>query len=194
MRWLIACAALLGATLHAQDVVNADTIKHGSKGFIFTTADERYELQLAARLQFRFATPFDQDPVTNDDFSTEPQTTFKVNRARLKIGGHAYQPWLKYYFEYELGQSNLLDFKVMVERWPWLSFKAGQWKTDYNRERVISSGEQQTVERSLINRPFTLDRQQGICIYGHLKGKGIADFNYWLSMLTGMGRGATTND
>jgi len=82
----------------------------------------------------------------------------------------------------------------MIERYPWLSFKAGQWKTDYNRERIISSGQQQMVDRSIINRPFTLDRQQGVSVYGHIDGSGVADFNYWVSVLTGDGRGATTSD
>ncbi len=169
-------------------------IKHSSKGFEISSADNNYLIQIAARLQFRFATPADQDPATFDDFATEKKNIFKVNRARLKIGGHAYKPWLKYYFEYELSQSNLLDFRVMVEKYKWLSLKVGQWKTDYNRERVISSGEQQMVERSLITKPFTLDRQQGIELYGHLAGKGAANFNYWVSVLTGMGRGSRTND
>jgi phosphate-selective porin len=70
----------------------------------------------------------------------------------------------------------------------------GQWKIHFNRERIISSGQQQTVERSILTRPFTIDRQQGISFYGRLKGKSIADFNYWFSVLTGTGRGSRSND
>lgn len=169
-------------------------IEHTSEGFEFTSKDGLFQLQLAGRLQFRFATPNDQDPITYDDFDTELKNIFKVNRARLKLGGHAYQPWLRYYLEYELGSSQLLDFRVMVEKWPWLSFKVGQWKTEYTRERVISSGKQQMMERSIINRPFTLDRQQGLTVYGHLDGQGMADFNYYLAVLTGNGRGTSEND
>lgn len=169
-------------------------VRYGDKGFEFVTKDNKFLLQVQSRLQFRFATPYDQDPLTYDDFNKEKQSTFKINRARLKIGGHAFEPWLKYYWEYELSQSNLLDFRIMIEKWKWLSFKIGQWKTEYTRERFISSGEQQLVDRSLINRPFTVDRQLGVGVYGHLKGKGIADFNYWAAALTGMGRGNGTND
>ncbi len=169
-------------------------IKHTNKGFVFATRDGKFELQLASRIQFRYATPDDQNPVNFDDFNNGNADNFKINRARLKIGGHAYQPWIKYYFEYELSQSNLLDFRVMVEKIPWLKVKFGQWKVEFTRERFISSGDQQLVDRSIINRPFTLDRQQGVTIYGHLKEKGIADFNYWAALLTGTGRGATFND
>tara|TARA_R110002020_G_scaffold215346_3_gene422526 strand:+ start:13875 stop:15149 length:1275 start_codon:yes stop_codon:yes gene_type:complete len=169
-------------------------LNHTSKGFILKTEDGKYEMQIAARLQLRFAVPDDQDPITFADFRNQDQRIFKINRARLKIGGHAYQPWLKYYFEYELSRSLLLDYRVMIEKWPWLNFKAGQWKVEFTRERFISSGDQQMVDRSLLNRKFTVDRQQGVEVYGNLDGGGIANFNYWAAVLTGMGRGATQND
>lgn len=168
--------------------------QYSSRGFQFSTNDGLYRLQLAGRLQFRFATPTDQDPITYDDFFEQEQTLFKINRARLKVGGHAYKPWVSYYFEYELSASRLLDFRVMIEKWPWLSFKFGQWKSEYSRERVISSGKQQMMERSIINRPFTLDRQQGATVYGRWDGGGLADFNYHILVLTGTGIGARTND
>ncbi|MTH14052.1 porin [Flavobacterium sp. LC2016-01] len=177
-----------------KDTTKLINVSYGSKGIELRTRDNKFLFQLQSRLQFRFSTPNDTDPLTYDDYSQEAKTTFKINRARLKIGGHAFHPWLKYYWEYELSQSNLLDFRLMIEKWEWLSFKAGQWKVEYTRERFISSGEQQTVDRSLINRPFTADRQMGVEVYGHLKGAGIADFNYWAAALTGTGRGNTTND
>lgn len=173
---------------------SAGTIRYGSKGFEFNTRDNRFLLQIGGRLQFRFSTPEDQDPVTFDDFVDEKATQFKINRARLKIGGHAYKPWIKYYFEYELAQSNLLNFTIKLEKWEWLRFQVGQWKVEYSRERLIGSGEQQMIDRSVINRPFTLDRQQGVGVYGRLDGGGAADLSYWAAVLTGTGRGASTND
>lgn len=181
-------------TVKQETVLKEKAIRHTSKGFVFTTADEKFELQIASRLQFRFAVPDDQDPITFNDFNNQDVKLFKINRARLKIGGHAYQPWLKYYFEYELGQSILLDFRIMLEKWPWLKFKAGQWKVEFTRERFISSGNQQLVDRSLLNRIFTVDRQQGVSVYGNLDGGGAANFNYWLGAFTGTGRGTRFND
>ena len=193
--FLVSIISLPAFSQESQDsVIRQANIRHSSKGFEFSTSDGNFLLQFASRLQFRFASPSDQNPVTFDDFDDQNQRLFKINRARLKIGGHAYRPWLKYYFEYELSQSNLLDFRVMVEKWPFLNFKFGQWKVEFTRERFISSGEQQLVERSLINRAFTLDRQQGMTIYGNLDGGGIAHFDYWVAMLTGTGRGASSND
>jgi hypothetical protein len=112
----------------------------------------------------------------------------------MKIGGNAFKPWFKYYLEYELFSANLLDFRLMLEKLPYLKLKVGQWKVQYNRERIISSGKQQTMDRSLITRPFAIDRQQGVSLYGRLQGNGLVDFNYWASVFMGTGRSATAND
>lgn len=169
-------------------------ISYGSKGFEFRTPNDQFMLQIQSRFQFRYASPDDQDPITFTDFTDERTNVLKINRARLKVGGHAYQPWLKYYWEYDFVNSNLLDFRLMIEKWKWLNLKVGQWKLEFSRERRISSGEQQMVERSIINRPFTVDRQQGVEIYGHIEDKGLLDFNYWLAVTTGTGRGNLEND
>ncbi|MAW97037.1 MULTISPECIES: porin [unclassified Leeuwenhoekiella] len=189
---------VLGASSYAQET-HSDSIPrwgiaYGPKGILFTAPDDAFSLHIQSRLQFRFATPGDNDPVSFNDFNDSENTVLKINRARLKVGGHAYKPWLKYYWEYELGQGNLLDFRIMIERFKWLNVKVGQWKVEFTRERRISSGTQQLVDRSILNRNFTIDRQQGIELYGRLEGRGLADFSYWAAVLTGSGRGATEND
>lgn len=166
---------------------------HGSKGFEFSNSNGNYLLQIQFRGQFRLSYPTDSDPIDLADFQDE-QLNLKVNRARMKVGGHAFNPSLKYYVEYDLVGSNLLDFRMMLEKLPYLKLKVGQWKAHYTRERVISSGRQQTVERSIINRPFTIDRQQGVSLYGRLDGRGLADFDYWISLFMGTGRGSREND
>jgi phosphate-selective porin OprO and OprP len=191
---LLSFLAYNGRAQHNEKDSAQVTMRYGERGFEMQTRDNRFLIQIQSRVQFRFATPEDQNPVTFDDFNDEKKKAFKINRARLKIGGHAFQPWLKYFWEYELSQTNLLDFRIMIEKWEWLSLKVGQWKVEYSQERYISSGAQQMMDRSVINRPFTIDRQQGIELYGHLKGRGLADFNYWIAMLTGTGMGSFEND
>ncbi|MFD2826729.1 porin [Leeuwenhoekiella polynyae] len=190
---------LLPQAAFAQELAKHDSISkwqidYGAKGIQFTAPHNDFSLQIQSRFQFRYATPGDNDPLTYDDFSEEENSVFKINRSRLKVGGHAYKPWLKYYWEYELGQGNLLDFRIMIERWKWLNIKIGQWKLEFTRERRISSGAQQLVDRSILNRSFTVDRQQGIELYGRLAGRGSADFSYWAAVVTGSGRSATEND
>jgi phosphate-selective porin len=187
---------LVNAQEVKQDSVQKPKVEldYTSKGFQLKTSDDKHLLHIESRLQFRFATPGDQDPLSFDELYNAPTPVFKINRARLKVGGHAFQPYLKYYFEYELAQGNLLDFRLMFTKWKGFNIKVGQWKTYYNRERVISSGKQQMVERSIITRPFTLDRQQGVSFYGRLFETTAADITYHVSVLSGSGRGATTSD
>jgi phosphate-selective porin len=175
------------------DSLSRPLITYGKKGFEFRSIDSNYLMQLEWRGQFRFAYPTDNDPVSLNDFDDNKLHLY-INRARMKVGGHSFKPYFKYYLEYELASSNLLDFRLMIEKYSFLKLKVGQWKIQYNRERIISSGKQQTMERSILTRPFTLDRQQGFSVFGHLKGSGLADFNYWLSVLMGTGRGNETND
>lgn len=102
------------------------------------TKDDRFLLHLEFKLQFRFATPNDEDPLNFDSVISD-NPIFKINRAHIKVSGNAFAPWLKYYWEYELGQGNLLDFRLIVEKWEFLKLKVGQGKTHYNRVRVIST-------------------------------------------------------
>ena len=204
---LILYGILFSSVMADQNIIFSDTekdsstteqsdpnITYGNKGWQFSTADGKYVLQFQSRLQFRYAVPFDTDPVTFEDYLNANQHIFKINRARLKVGGNAFEQWLKYYWEYELVASVILDFRVMVEKYPFLKLKIGQWKAQYSRERIISSGKQQIADRSIVNRVFTIDRQQGISIFGHWQGGGLADFNYWFSIFNGMGRGGREND
>ena len=169
-------------------------VGYGNKGFEFKTQDDNFLLQIQTRLQLRASSTDNSEPLTVSQYQASDSSEFGINRARLKIGGHGYRPWLKYYLEYELHQGYLLDYRLMVEKYDWLKFKAGQWKFEYSRERVISSGAQQMMDRSILNRAFTIDRQQGAAIYGHLNSGTPADMNYWLGVGTGSGRGSNEND
>ena len=151
---------------NSNDTTLSDTTKakkffleYGNKGFIFQDKTGNYLMRLEFRGQFRLSYPYDNDPVTYDDYK-DKETNIAIRRARIKIGGNSFKPWLKYYLEYELFSTNLLDFRLMFEKFSWFKVKIGQWKVQYNRERIISSGKQQTAERSILTREFTVDRQQ----------------------------------
>jgi phosphate-selective porin OprO/OprP len=165
-------------------------------GFVLKSSDNRYKLQIQARIQSRIATPSDSQPTALEDYLnySDGDDEIGINRARLKMKGHGYQPWLKFAVEYDLVNSRLLSYTVNVEKNDRLKFKTGQWKFEYSRERSISSGGQQMLDRSIINRIFTIDRQQGIAIYGDLNNNDIANVNYWLGVGTGNGLGANKND
>ncbi len=182
----------LSFPLFAQEK-NKDFYITKGKGFEFHFFEDQYLLQVDFRGQFRASYPYDSFPIISDDFNDD-ETTIGISRARIKIGGHVYKSYYTFYFEQDIKGANLLDFRVQIEKYAFLKLRVGQWKARYTRERVISSGKQQGLERSLINRVFTIDRQQGISLFGNLDGGGAANFSYWTSIFTGMGRGSSNND
>lgn len=163
-------------------------------GLEVETRDGTFRLHAELRVQLRFTTPFDDDPRTPEDFARPDATDLALNRGRVKLGGHAYRPWLGYYLEYDLPSDRLLDLRVTLSRFEWLQLRVGQGKAIYNRERVASSGRQQFVERSIVNREFTIDRQQGVQLLGRLLPGTAADSRYWLGVFSGAGRGESNDD
>ncbi|MFK8053438.1 MAG: porin [Woeseiaceae bacterium] len=185
---------------------NAVKASYGSKGFRLETNDGNWQTNLQWRAQLRFTNPSSGDPRQLSAFDDNSQSTFEARRLRMKIGGHGFAPWLKYYFEVDLQPSRdvddssssssarVIDWRIDVAKWSWGGFRVGQWKIDYNRERVDSSGRQQFVERSIVNRVFTVDRQVGVQLRGHaFKGTG-ADMRWYVGAFTGAGRGVRNTD
>lgn len=143
------------------------------KGLInFTAKDSSFSIKFAPRFQMRYMSSWNHD---GDQYGS-PDQNFIIRRARLKFDGFAYSPKLKY--KIELGLSNrdlsggnqfnrntpryILDAVLMwhfAKNW---ELWAGQTKLPGNIERVISSGNLQLIDRSLLNSRFTLDRDIGV--------------------------------
>ena len=163
------------------------------KGFEFHFDQDKYMFYMDFRGQFRASYPHQNFPTGEDDFSDD-DINMGISRARIKIGGYVGKPEFNFYLEQDIRGGNLLDFRAQIEKYSYFKVRVGQWKARYSRERIISSGKQTGLERSLINRIFTIDRQQGIGFYGNLDGGGAANFNYWAEILTGSGRGGAVGD
>lgn len=189
---LFICFFLKWGSILAQDSSRV-VAKYGSKGFEWNTTDGNFRMYISSRFQFRYATPFDGNPIIYSTLNHPSRQEFGINSANLRIGGHAYKPFIKYYIDYGLAKGRLLDSRVMIEKWQALRFKVGQWKINYNREHIVSSGKQQLMGRSLVDTYFTLGRQQGVAIYGNPIRRGAANFSYELSILAGAGRSALVN-
>lgn len=163
------------------------------KGLTFSEG-ERFKAVLNWRLQLRYNFSFDEDPRTAAQFGQGNDNSFRIRRGRMKLEGHVYEPALAYKFEYDWPTGTLLDFRFSYERNQALGIRAGQWKIDYNRERVDSSGNQQFAERSIVNREFTVDRQNGVAVYGRLFPGTLADSRYTAGVFTGSGINAVNDD
>ena len=170
------------------------------KGFHLESEDGLFSTNLQWRAQMRFANPDDGDPDSPSNFTGDAANNFELRRLRMKIGGHGYKKWLKYYFEVDLqpsrtvskdtarASSRLLDWRIDVQPFREFGFRFGQWKINFNRERVDSSGRQQFVERSIVNSVFTIDRQVGVMVKGRLNAGSMADMRYYAGVFNGEGR------
>ncbi len=181
-------------------------VSWGKKGLTLATPDGLFQTRIQWRFQGRWTYPEWSDPRDKKAFTDNEESTFELRRVRMKVGGHGYQPWIKYYFEvdwqpgrdFDDGAGNaatrLIDWRIMLEKYPWAKLRIGQWKINYSRERVDSSGKQTMVERSIMNRVFTIDRQIGAMLYGRVNPGTPVDVNYYLGVYSGSGRGVAKND
>jgi phosphate-selective porin len=198
-----AVASEVASQLDEQFPVMAERV---GSGFRFETRDGNWRTDLQWRAQTRFTTPFRSDPRQVSSFDAQEQSNFEARRLRMKVGGHGFRPWLQYYFELDLqparnvdesnsdANTRVLDWRIDIAKWDWGGIRVGQWKIDLNRERVDSSGRQQFVERSIANRVFTIDRQVGVQLRGHLFKDTPADMRYFAGVFNGEGRGVNNTD
>jgi len=168
---VIACLLSM-LNLHSQEI---NDTKFG-KGLInFTAKDSSFSVKFAPRIQFRSFTSWDYDGENYED----PEQAFIIRRARLKFGGWALTPKLKYKIELGLSNNDIAGANEFTGNSPryildavlkWNFYKnfelwAGQTKLPGNVERVISSGNLQFIDRSLLNSRFNLDRDIGLQLH-----------------------------
>ena len=136
------------------------------------------------------------------------ETSFLTRRARLKFDGYAFSPKLKY--KVELGLSNrdlsgasqytsnapryILDAVLQWNFYQNFELWFGQTKLPGNRERVISSGNLQQVDRSLLNSRFTIDRDFGFQLRHHFNLTNTFVVKEIFSLAQGEGRNITTGN
>jgi phosphate-selective porin len=158
----------------------------GDKGVELRSPHGNWFANVDLRAQLRYTNSRIDERSLGGDERTDDEA--ELNRARLKIGGHAGRPWFTYYYEHDLVDDRVLDLRVTVERVEWLQLRAGQWKIPFNRERVDSSGNQQFVERSIATQAFTLDRQRGAAAFGRVAAGTAADGWYNVGVYEPLGR------
>ena len=167
--------------------------RYDKNGFEVKTDNGKFALAIQNRIQLRYANPFDSDPRSIGELERD-QSSFMIRRARTKLKGHAYWPWLKYYLQYDWSQPVLRDLNLTLDKFNWAKLWVGRGKVVYNDERVTSSGNQQFINRSIINDIFTVDRQQGAQVLGNLFPGTWYDMSYVAGVFTGLGVGERNND
>jgi hypothetical protein len=145
----------------------------------------------------------------DEDSATEDSGYFNIPRARLRLDGFAWYPWLKYKIQYDftgnadlcpsggsgcdptLRRPDLRDLYFDVTRAPWSSVRFGQFKAPFGQQELTSSGNQEFVDRSIASERFAPSRQQGVMLYG-ASFKRV--FGYEGGLFNGNARNKNAND
>lgn len=176
-QYAFGCAAMLAALacqpIHAQErsapaARTEPTVSVTSRGIVFSSPDASTRLTLRARMQnlVEIAT------VSTDDLAAK-SIFMAPRRVRLRLDGSVYDPRLTIKLQLSFSRrdqdfddtqaANVVRDAIAYWRFnPSFQVGFGQTKLPGNRQRVVSSGDLQFAERSIVNNRFTFDRDQGV--------------------------------
>lgn len=174
---LLLIFALLTFSSQAQRVIDSP---FGKGLYNVIAKDSTWSMKFGARFQSLY---IGENSYNEDTGFGRGESQFLIRRARLKFDGFAFSPKLKY--KLELGLSNrdlgkvgsrnnsapnmILDAVIKWNFYGNFELWAGQTKLPGNRERVVSSGDMQFVDRSLLNSQYNIDRDMGMQLRHHFK-------------------------
>ena len=199
--YLVICATLfICSNLSSQET---SAPKFGKGLFNLIGKDSSFSMNVSARMQMLGTSNWD---VNNGLYN--PTSNLLVRRARLKFDGFAYSTKLKYKLELGLSNRDIGKASSFTNEAPKYILDAvvkwnfsgnfvlwfGQTKLPGNRERVISSGDLQQVDRSLLNSRFNIDRDMGFQLRHHFNVTDKFIVKEMFSVSQGEGRNVTTGN
>ena len=199
--YLIICATLfLCSNLSSQET---SAPKFGKGLFNLIGKDSSFSMNVSARMQMLGTSNWDVNNGLHN-----PTSNLLVRRARLKFSGFAYSPKLKYKLELGLSNRDIGKASSFTNEAPKYILDAvvkwnfsgnfvlwfGQTKLPGNRERVISSGDLQQVDRSLLNSRFNIDRDMGFQLRHHFNLTDTFIVKEMFAVSQGEGRNITTGN
>lgn len=161
-------------------------------GVRLKTTDGRFALTLRLRAQLRYE-------LEHDDEANETENVFTVRRARIQMRGHVFGEHNKYYFQIALSPKDMdwtsdgptftpiRDWQISFDYLRDLTVTIGQMKKPFNRQRVMTDGNQQLVDRSITSEEFNIDRDVGVKLSSQDIG-GLGYLRYSLGVFNGEGR------
>lgn len=196
---MLVLAALAGPPADAADVdIDEPVVTRyvAGEGFGLATKDGKFSLAIRARLQPRFELEHAEHGSTEE--------ILMLRRARLTLQGNLFGRHNGYYIQ--LGftprdmtggiisdasgprHNPLRDARIELGRFRDANLWIGQMKVPFSRQRVVSDGNLDGIDRSIANEEFNLDRDIGVQLrsrdLGGLKGR----LGYALGMFMGEGR------
>jgi len=180
LRILIIATLLNGLSyVNAQEKSPLSIITKKEKGIEVVQKDSLFSLRFQFRMQSR-AGYLSKSNDSEDEFDFTPESfEMRVRRLRLAMRGFVYNQKFTYYIQlsfsrgdmdwessassiYNTSPNIVRDAMVFYEPMKGLKFGFGQTKLPGNRQRVVSSGNLQFYDRSIVNSTFTMDRDFGL--------------------------------
>lgn len=199
---LLALFIFISSFYTAQEITKT---KFGKGLYNVVAEDSSWSMKFGARFQTLFIGEWN----IHDSLGlTESNSKFLTRRARLKFDGFAFNPKLQYKLELGLSNRDISGASAYTSNSPNYIFDAvlkwnfyenfqlwvGQTKLPGNRERVISSGDLQFVDRSLLNSRFNIDRDMGAQLRHHTKIGNTFLIREMIACSQGEGRNVTSDN
>ncbi|MDP2236304.1 MAG: porin [Bacteroidales bacterium] len=190
--FLVLLLVFLGfSQLNAQTEVDERAMINFRKGLGFNAPDSSFGINLRVRMQNRVALNLNENLGIND-------IEARVSRLRLRFDGYILDQKITYYIQLSFSRGDqdwdntymanvVRDAMVYYRFNPNFYVGFGQGKLPGNRQRIISSGQQQFFDRSNVNANYTLDRDFGLFGY-YSNNVGPLFYNLKAAVSTGDGR------
>jgi hypothetical protein len=159
-------------------------------GVAIETRDGSFGMGLRARTQARLSV------VVPEEGEDDPTADFQIRRLRLSLDAHAWDDLVTMRIQLAFSPQDqdpvapvpLRDAFITFSPLRDLRIRAGQMKVPFGRQRVVSSGNLQLVDRSIVTSELNLDRDVGLQIFSQdLFGTG-GVLGYHLGVFGGDGR------
>lgn len=173
-----------------------ESLSYFKDGVVVEHQPTHFKLKFRFRMQNRFTYETEEAQQLSSKL-----TDFTVRRMRLRFDGNVLDPRLLYKIQLSFTRGdqdfdrtnypNILRDAVVGWRFSdFTTFWYGQTKLPGNRQRVVSSGSQQFVDRSLLNATFNIDRDVG----GQLHHQMGTSQPVWLKLALSNGEGRATDN
>jgi phosphate-selective porin OprO/OprP len=187
------------SAIHAQDELDFKPRTDVSDGLGVMSADSNALINFRFRMQNR-AMVFSESLENLQVNEVEA----RVRRLRLRMDGFLLSPKFSYYIQLSFSRADqdweasqvpnvVRDAVVFYFFQPNLYLSFGQTKLPGNRQRVVSSGMLQFVDRSIVNARFNIDRDFGLRAF-YQNNLGSSFFRSHLAISSGEGRNAVNSD
>ena len=196
IRFLIILLVFIPFISYAQDLPHDETFTYVKDGVNLEHRPTHFKTKFRFRVQGRFTNETEDD----EDLSAKV-ADFNVRRMRMRFDGTVIDPRLLYRVQLSFTRGDMdydrtqypnilrdavvgwrIDDRTVI----WY----GQTKLPGNRQRVISSGSQQFVDRSLLNATFNIDRDLGT----QLHHRFFDERPMWLKLAVSNGEGRGTDN